>query len=75
MSLSIITADLDFIRRVDTISIEDVPLVDGRNASLGEMARQVALEGNNLANGFAITAEAQIGDLDDTIAISSPLAG
>jgi pyruvate,water dikinase len=40
------------------ISIEDVPLVGGKNASLGEMVRELASKGVKVPNGFAITAEA-----------------
>jgi pyruvate,water dikinase len=37
---------------------EDVPLVGGKNASLGEMYRHLASQGVTVPNGFAITAEA-----------------
>ncbi len=42
----------------DEISIEDVPLVGGKNASLGEMYRSLRKKGVNIPNGFAITAAA-----------------
>jgi pyruvate,water dikinase len=58
MSNALIASSLDFIRWFDEIGIEDVPLVGGKNASLGEMARELAPRGVNLASGFAITAEA-----------------
>jgi len=38
------------------ISIEDVNLVGGKNASLGEMFSQLTKEGINVPNGFALTA-------------------
>ncbi|MGE5193837.1 MAG: phosphoenolpyruvate synthase, partial [Deltaproteobacteria bacterium] len=47
-----------FIRWFDEITIDDVPLVGGKNASLGEMYRELAEKGVNVPNGFAITAEA-----------------
>lgn len=47
-----------FILWFDQISIDDVPLVGGKNASLGEMYRQLAGQGVNVPNGFAVTAEA-----------------
>jgi pyruvate, water dikinase len=47
-----------WIRRFDEIGIEDVPLVGGKNASLGEMWRELSPKGVRLADGFAITAEA-----------------
>jgi len=40
------------------LSIKDVPLVGGKNASLGEMYNNLTSKGVNLANGFAVTAAA-----------------
>ena len=42
----------------DKIGIEDVPLVGGKNASLGEMYRHLTKKGINVPNGFAVTASA-----------------
>ncbi len=42
----------------DEISIKDVPLVGGKNASLGEMYRKLTPQGIKVPNGFAINAEA-----------------
>jgi len=42
----------------DEIGIEDVPSVGGKNASLGEMYRELTPKGVNIPNGFATTAEA-----------------
>jgi pyruvate,water dikinase len=47
-----------FIRRFADLGIEDVPLVGGKNASLGEMYRNLSASGVKVPNGFAITAEA-----------------
>ena len=47
-----------YIRWFEEIRIEDVPLVGGKNASLGEMYRELTSEGVKIPNGFAITAEA-----------------
>jgi pyruvate,water dikinase len=47
-----------YIRWFDEIGIEDVPLVGGKNASLGELYRELAPKGINVPNGFAITADA-----------------
>jgi len=47
-----------FIRWFDDITIDDVPLVGGKNASLGEMVRELAIRGVKVPDGFAITAEA-----------------
>lgn len=40
------------------LRIEDVPLVGGKNASLGEMFRELAPQGVRVPDGFAVTAEA-----------------
>ncbi len=42
----------------DQIGIEDVPLVGGKNASLGEMYRELTGKGVKVPNGFAVTARA-----------------
>jgi len=42
----------------DEITIKDVPLVGGKNASLGEMIGSVVKEGVNVPFGFATTSEA-----------------
>lgn len=47
-----------YIRWFSQLAIEDVPLVGGKNASLGEMYRELGALGVNVPNGFAITAEA-----------------
>ena len=47
-----------FILWFDEISIADVPLVGGKNASLGEMYRELTSKGVKIPNGFAITAYA-----------------
>jgi pyruvate, water dikinase len=46
------------VRWFEDIGIEDVPLVGGKNASLGEMYRELASQGVKVPNGFAITAHA-----------------
>ncbi|MDR3636373.1 MAG: phosphoenolpyruvate synthase [Isosphaeraceae bacterium] len=47
-----------FIRWFEEIGIGDIPLVGGKNASLGEMYRTLAPKGVKVPNGFAVTAEA-----------------
>ncbi len=47
-----------YIRWFDEMTLEDVPLVGGKNASLGEMYRELAPVGVMVPNGFAVTAEA-----------------
>ena len=47
-----------YIRFFDQIGIDDVPLVGGKNASLGEMYQRLMPLGVPVPNGFAVTAEA-----------------
>lgn len=47
-----------FILWFDQLGIEDVPLVGGKNASLGEMYVNLTNKGVRVPNGFAITAYA-----------------
>jgi pyruvate, water dikinase len=50
--------ELKYVRFFDEIGIDDVPLVGGKNASLGEMYRELLGEGILVPNGFATTADA-----------------
>jgi len=50
--------DEAFILWFDDIGIEDVPLVGGKNASLGEMHQKLTSKGVDVPNGFSITAYA-----------------
>ncbi|MFN3504748.1 MAG: phosphoenolpyruvate synthase [Caldimicrobium sp.] len=50
--------DKPFILWFDEIKYEDVPLVGGKNASLGEMYSKLTSKGINVPYGFAVTAEA-----------------
>lgn len=50
--------DQMFILWFDQLGIEDVPSVGGKNASLGEMYRNLTPKGVNIPNGFAVTAYA-----------------
>ncbi|UCC56091.1 MAG: phosphoenolpyruvate synthase [Gammaproteobacteria bacterium] len=47
-----------YIRRFSELGINDVPLVGGKNASLGEMYQALTGEGVRVPNGFATTAQA-----------------
>jgi pyruvate,water dikinase len=48
----------NFVLWFNEIGIRDVPMVGGKNASLGEMYRMLHDRGINIPNGFAITAYA-----------------
>ena len=47
-----------YVRFFEELGIDDVPLVGGKNASLGEMYRELSGEGVKIPNGFATTSEA-----------------
>ena len=47
-----------FVRWFSEIGLGDVPCVGGKNASLGEMYRELGASGVRVPNGFAITADA-----------------
>ncbi|HEY9147919.1 MAG TPA: PEP/pyruvate-binding domain-containing protein, partial [Gammaproteobacteria bacterium] len=49
---------MEFVKRFAELGIKDVPLVGGKNASLGEMYRELKQEGVEVPNGFATTADA-----------------
>ncbi len=54
-----------YIRWFSELSINDVPLVGGKNASLGEMYRELMPQGVKIPNGFAITSDAYRHVLDE----------
>ncbi len=47
-----------FVKWFEEIGIEDVPEVGGKNASLGEMYRNLTQEGVRVPHGYAVTATA-----------------
>ncbi|MBI3735326.1 phosphoenolpyruvate synthase, partial [Candidatus Sumerlaeota bacterium] len=47
-----------YVARFDAITLEDVPKVGGKNASLGEMIRELSGYGIRVPDGFAATADA-----------------
>jgi pyruvate,water dikinase len=56
MSLS--TSHIAYIRWFAELGLDDIPLVGGKNASLGEMSRALVAVGVRVPPGFAITADA-----------------
>ena len=47
-----------YVRFFEEFGIDDVPLVGGKNASLGEMFQKLSAKGVRIPHGFAITAQA-----------------
>jgi pyruvate, water dikinase len=50
--------EMKYIRWFSQLGVDDVALVGGKNASLGEMYRELTPQGVRVPNGFAITAQA-----------------
>ena len=55
---------MEYIRPFDTLTLDDIPLVGGKNASLGEMIRTLTPLGVRVPDGFALTADAYRALLD-----------
>jgi len=49
---------MEYIKRFSEIGYDDVAIVGGKNASLGEMYRELSQLGVQIPNGFAVTADA-----------------
>ena len=58
MVSQLVQTDQDFVLWLDQIRLDDVPIVGGKNASLGEMIQQLTPQGINVPMGFATTAQA-----------------
>jgi pyruvate, water dikinase len=52
------TPHIAYIRWFAELGLDDIPLVGGKNASLGEMSRALSATGVRVPPGFAITADA-----------------
>lgn len=64
---------MKFIKWFNEISINDVAIVGGKNASLGEMYSHLTAEGVKIPNGFAVTSSAYFYLLESN-GISSAIA-
>jgi pyruvate,water dikinase len=51
-------ADSTYVRFLSELTNDDVPLVGGKNASLGEMFSELSEQGVNIPDGFATTSDA-----------------
>ena len=49
---------MQWIRWFRDLTIDDVTLVGGKNASLGEMIRELSPKGIQIPDGYAVTAKA-----------------
>ncbi|OIP53490.1 MAG: phosphoenolpyruvate synthase [Helicobacteraceae bacterium CG2_30_36_10] len=49
---------MKYIRFFDSLGINDIAIVGGKNASLGEMVKSLSAKGLNIPNGFATTSDA-----------------
>ncbi len=57
--------DKPYVLWFDEIGLNDLPLVGGKNASLGEMRRELTGLGVSIPNGFAVTVHAYHDFLDE----------
>jgi pyruvate,water dikinase len=67
-----VQAGQDLVLWLEGIRLEDIPIVGGKNASLGEMIQQLTAKGINVPSGFATTAQAyrhfvQANELDEKL--------
>ena len=58
-----------YVKFFEEFGIDDVPVVGGKNASLGEMYQKLSDQGVRVPNGFATTADAYRYTLDQTGAV------
>ena len=56
--MSSIAIQTDFVRWFEDIGLDDIAIVGGKNASLGELYCELAPQGIKVPNGFATTADA-----------------
>jgi pyruvate,water dikinase len=59
-----VTHSSDYLRWFESLRLEDVGLVGGKNASLGELYRELNAQGVRVPNGFALTVNAYRDALD-----------
>ncbi len=62
-------SDSSYVRWFRELRLDDVPLVGGKNASLGELYAACAAEGVRVPNGFALTAASYRDALDQAGAV------
>ena len=55
---------MQYVRTFNTLGINDIELVGGKNASLGEMITELSPLGIRIPDGFATTADAYWSFLD-----------
>jgi phosphoenolpyruvate synthase/pyruvate phosphate dikinase len=60
------TTEPSYIKWFREITIEDVPIVGGKTASLGEIFRELTPKGVNVPDGFGVTAQAFLDFLHHT---------
>lgn len=57
MTTSPVQSEHSFIKWFADTGIDDIPLVGGKNASLGEMVRELSGKGVKVPDGFSVTAQ------------------
>ena len=54
-----------YIQHLKDVGIEDIPRVGGKNASLGEMLKNLTKQNIKVPNGFAVTVDAYDAFIDE----------
>ena len=57
--------DKPYVLWFDEVGLNDIPIVGGKNASLGEMRRELTGLGVSIPNGFTVAVNAYHDFLDD----------
>ena len=70
--MGIVTDSYKYLRFFADLGIDDVPLVGGKNASLGEMVRSLAAQEVRVPDGFAQPTPAAGAFADCMVAMESP---
>src|SRR5271166_4283807 len=60
-----VMSETSCVRWFESLGLRDVPLVGGKNASLGELYRELRSQHVRVPNGFALTAKAYYSALED----------
>ena len=58
LTFNILTCEASFTKPFNQITLDDIAIVGGKNASLGQMINNLSKEGIRVPDGFAVTADA-----------------
>ncbi len=58
LTFNIVTCEVAFTKPFNQITLDDIAIVGGKNASLGQMINNLSKQGIRVPDGFAVTADA-----------------